>query len=337
MSDNANEGFFKSASPTFGAFDPAKDDYLHPQLNHPHYTATETQYFGFYVPEGNLYGFTYLWLHPNMKSVMGGIFVCQGIKQHHLQAEMYDFLLNMHQDEVLKNDLRSFTLPNSYGVDVLEPGKKMRLRYEEAARGNKVDLMITDVMPVAMRANNKHFEQAMRYEGDITLRGKKYKVDCRNVRDRSWGEPRPEITMSLPPLTWTTGTFNDGFAFNCSAFDHPDLNPLSQKEFPMTAERAFNDGWVWRDGKMAKLKSAKKITTRDPVTGMPMSHRMEMTDTLGREFLITGVTKAGLPMSFWPNCVSFMCMTEWKCEGMTGWGDTQEIQWTDYIRKFRKS
>ena len=29
-------------------------------------------------------------------------------------------------------------------------------------------------------------------------------------------------------------------------------------------------------------------------------------------------------------------MTEWKCEGMTGWGDTQEIQWTDYIRKFRK-
>ncbi len=336
MSDNSQEGFFKSASPTFGTFTD-RDDYLHPDLVHPDDTSTETQYFGFYVPEANIYGFSYFWMHPNMDSIMGGVLAAQGFKKHHLQSEMFDFLLNIRGSTVIKDDLRSYTLPNSYQVDVLEPGKKMRMRYEDAARGNRLDLMVTATMPVAMRSNNKHFEQAMKYEGELLLRGKPYKVNCHNVRDRSWGEPRAEVTMSLPPLTWTTGAFGDDFAFNCSAFDHPDLNPLSQKEFPMTPERAFNDGWVWRDGKMSKIKSVKKLTTRDPETGRPMTHMMEMVDIHGREYLIKGTITAGLPFSFWPNCMTHLGLTKWECEGLTGWGDTQEVHWTDYMRKFTKS
>ena len=101
MSENKNEDFFKSRSKTFGTFTD-KDDYLHPALVVPGGTCTETQYFGFYVPEANIYGFTYFWLKPNLKSIMGGIFICEGVKRHHLQAELFDFHQNVSSAEVLK-------------------------------------------------------------------------------------------------------------------------------------------------------------------------------------------------------------------------------------------
>ena len=102
----------------------------------------------------------------------------------------------------------------------------------------------------------------------------------------------------------------------------------------MTPERAFNDGWVWRDGKLNKITSVKKITTRDPETGRPISHIMDMVDANGRDYRITGTVTASLPYSFWPNCMTHLCMTRWECEGVVGWGDTQEVHWTEYIRKF---
>lgn len=53
-------------------------------------------------------------------------------------------------------------------------------------------------------SQDKHFEQAMRVEGELLPRGKRYDVDCFNVRDRSWGKPRPEENMTLPPTSWMT-------------------------------------------------------------------------------------------------------------------------------------
>ena len=337
MSENHNEDFFKSKSATFGTFDPSKDDYLHPELTHPADTCTETQYFGFYVPEADIYGFSYFWLKPNMQSIMGGVLVAQGFKSHHLQSELFDFHQNIHARSALKDDLRSYTLPNSYGVDVLDPGKHLRLRYDDPKLKNRINLDITAAGPVAMRANNKHFEQAMKYEGELVLRGKTYKVDCCNVRDRSWGEPRPEVTLDFPPLTWTTGCFGPDFAFNCSAFDHPDMNPVSLKDFPITAEKAFNDGWIWRNGEQVKIKSIKKLTLRDPVTARPLSHDIHAVDVNGHEYHIKGTITAALPFSFWPNCMTHLCMTKWECEGLIGWGDTQEVQWSEYMRKFSKA
>ena len=333
MSNNAKEDFFKSHSKAFGTFTD-NDDYLHPELVVRGGTCTETQYFGFYVPEANIYGFTYFWLRPNLNAIMGGIFICEGIKRNHIQAELFDFHQNILHTEVITDDLRHYKLPNSYEVEVLEPGKRMRLRYDDPVLQNKVDLAITAASPVAMRANNKHFEQAMHYKGSLTLRGKTHQVDCYNVRDRSWGELRPEVGMELPPLTWTTGCFGPDFAFNCSAFDHPDRNPVTMKALPITEEMAFNDGWIWRNGELVKITSINKLTQRDPVNGRPLSHDMLAVDVNGREYHIKGTVTAGLPQSFWPNCLSHMGMTRWDCDGNTGWGDTQEIQWAEFTRKF---
>jgi hypothetical protein len=336
MSAKPQEDFFKSRSFGFGSFT-EKDDFLHPNQICSGDSCTETQYFGFYVPKANIYAFCYFWLHPNINCVMGGLAVCQGLKRSHLQAELFDFNTYLSKDTVIKNDLHSYRLPNSYQVDVLEPGKKMRLRYDDPVRQNRLDLSIAAMMPPAMRANNRHFEQAMKYEGELTLRGQKHQVDCYNVRDRSWGELRPEEALPFPPMTWTTGIFGDNFAFNCSAFDHPDYNPITLKEFPISAEQAFNDGWVFRDGQLAKIKSVKKLTMRDPETGRPLSHVMDMVDVDNREYHITGTITAGLPFGGWLNLYTHLCLTKWECEGMTGWGDTQDLHWTDFERQFTKA
>lgn len=336
MPEKPQEDFFKSRSLSFGSFTD-QDDYLHPDQVRAGDTCTETQYFGFYVPEADIYGFSYFWLKPNLGSIMGGIFACQGFKRHHLQAELFDFEQNMSSGTVIKDDLRSYRLPNSYQVDVLEPGKRLRLRYDDPARQNRLDLAITAASPPAMRANNKHFEQAMKYAGELTLRGKTYAVDCFNVRDRSWGELRPEESLRFPPLTWTTGCFGKDFAFNCSAFDHPDLNPVSLKDFPISPEQAFNDGWIYRHGELVKIKSIRKLTLRDPETARPLTHDIHAIDVNGREYRIKGTVTAGLPYSFWPNCMTHLGLTRWECEGMTGWGDTQEVHWSDYMRAYTKA
>jgi hypothetical protein len=326
----ANDGaWFSTTNPGFGQFTDV-DDLLHPQHAQPGDTLTETQYFGFNIPEENIYGFGYFWLHPNLEVVTSGVFVAQGIKRSHLQAELFDVRAYVDSKSVLTNDLHSYRMPNSYGVDVIEPGRKMRVFYEDTRAKNRIEFEANAVMPVAMRANNKHFEQTMKVDGELVLRGKSYRIDGFNVRDRSWGELRPEDAQLLPPMTWMTGAFGEGFSFNCNAFDDPELNPDWHGKMQLPTANSFNDGWVYRDGELIRVISASKITRRDPQTGRPIAHEIKMTDAHGRVYAIKGAITAGVPWSGWPNVVVQLFLTRWEWEGRVGWGDTQEVQWNDY-------
>ena len=327
-----DKAWFATQFEGFGRFTEA-DDLLHPEQTKPGDSLTETQYFGFSIPEQNIYCFAYFWLHPNLDVVSGGLFACQGLKRNHMQAELFDIHAYVSRKRVITDDLRSFRFPNGYQVEVLQPGRSMRIRYEDKARSNALDVTATAIMPVAMRGNNKHFEQAMKMEGELLLRGSRHRIDGYNVRDRSWGELRPEETQALPPMTWMTGTFGDDFAFNCNAFDHPELDPPWAAHFSLPADRAFNDGWVYVDGELLRVKYARKITHRDPATGQPQRHHIEMIDVRDRRYVIEGQITAGLPWAGWPNMITHLNLTRWTCNGREGWGDTQEVQWSDYVSR----
>jgi hypothetical protein len=58
-------------------------------------------------------------------------------------------------------------------------------------------------------ANGKHFEQVMRTQGQLVLRGQRHDVDSFNIRDRSWGELRPEGHNPAPPYNWVHGVFDE--------------------------------------------------------------------------------------------------------------------------------
>ena len=309
-----------------------RDEDIHPEAmrEQPHYGLTETQYFGFCIPEHRIHAFLYLWYHPNLKVVSGGPIVFQGIKPISLSVELTDYL-DFMPDSRLTGGLRSFRFDNSYQVEMLEPGRKFRARYSNPERRNSFDILYTAVSEPMVWASSRHFEQVMKVEGHLELRGKAYEVGGFNIRDRSWGEARLEDPVPGPPIAWMTATFDESFAFNVTALDHPDLKPMWAGKFAVDPEKIDKGGWMIVDGKPVAVQSTRKRSTYDPVTLMPTGTEMEITDVNGRTFNVKGTVLAATPFNTWPNLRVPICLTRWECNGKVGYGDIQEAQWTDFL------
>ena len=307
------------------------------ELLHPQYTGvvtddslSETQYFGISIPDQRIHGLGYLWHRPNLKIITGGIWVFQGIKDRTLDAEMFDMRAFM-RDTALANDLHEYRLDNGYGVRIIEPLKRHQMTYEDAARGNRVDLEFSAVTPPVMFGDGKHFEQGMRVRGEIALRGKTYRMDGTTIRDRSFGKPRPERSMTKPPLSWMVSVFNDEFAFNCNMFDHVGSNAQATGAFAVPQDGALNGGWVWRNGRVTRIVSARKRVEREAGSLLPKRIELELIDEQGNTLRMDGRLVASCPWTTWPNLIFANSLMRWECDGHVGYGDCQEALWTDYL------
>lgn len=309
-----------------------EDDLLHPSANAgiDGDTLTETQYFGFNIPEERIHGLAYMWYHPNLKVVTGGLMVWRGVKRMAIAAELFDFRAFM-SDKALAQDLHEFRLDNGYGVKILEPNKRFHLTYSDEARGNAIDLISEAVTPVAMFGDGKHFEQGMKVRGTLRLRGAEYQVDCYNVRDRSWGKLRPETIMPIPPVSWTTGCFGDDLVFNCNMMDHAGSNPQVGGAFEMPAEKALNGGWIWKDGALKLVTAARKLVRRDDVTFAPQTIELHLTTEDGEETVARGELVASCPWATWPNMMANISLIRWEIDGRVGYGDAQDVLWADFV------
>jgi len=315
----------------FGEYGP-EDELLHPSFRNgiAHAALTETQYFGFSVPEERIHGLAYFWHHPNLGTISGGVSAWQGIKRHHLESELYDHRMFM-SDKLITSNIDHYKNDTGYQVDVIEPFKTMRIRYDDPSRKNALDITYTALGPPAMLANRKHFEQPMKTKGFLMLRGRRYEVDGYNVRDRSWGESRLEDPIGFPPLAWLTGVFGEDFSFNCTLTDHPKRSPEWLGIYQVPDEQVLKGGWIYRKGGRTRVVEGIKLTKRDPVTLCPLSHDVELIDQAGQRLHLTGTIVASSPSGYWPNAYIHIALTRWECEGRIGWGDSQECQWTDYV------
>jgi hypothetical protein len=289
---------------------------------------TETWYWNFHVPEEAINCFAYCWIHPNLKVATGGLLIFQGLKHHHLECELFDMYDFMSSSVV--GDGRDFTLPNSMRINVVEPLEHIQFSFDDPARETKFDVDLRAVDVPIMRANNQHFEQVMHATGKLRLRGKDYNVDCYPVRDRSWGELRPEVAVHSPPYTWVTGSFGPDFSFNVGSHDDPGLDP-DWKDLFETPERIFKDGWVVVNGEQRRVVSARKITRRDLPLCRPLTHSYEFTDSAGEHYEMTGKLIAQTNWGGWSNMTCHMGLVEWEWNGRKGWGESQEVQWNDYV------
>jgi len=333
----SDKPFFISRNPGFSAID-ASAEFLHPERNAQvkDNSATETQYFGFSVPEERIHALCYLWHHPKLRIVSGGLLVWQGIKAVAQFSELFDYR-NFMSDSVLAEDLHEYRLENGYGVKIIEPLKRLHLTYSSPARQNFVDLEIEGILPPVMSADGNHFEQAMHVRGKLLLRGKPYDVDCFNIRDRSWGKPRPEENMPLPPMSWMTAVFHRDFAVTCCAMDQASSDPaLRGSPFEVPDEQTLNGSWLHRDGKLGRIVQAKKRVERDPATFLPMKAEFSATDEHGRHVEVTGtLIAANGSCPVWPNAYQHHPLMRWECEGLVTYGDCQEAVWNDYINYMR--
>lgn len=317
-------------------FIPATDaaEFLHPERNAKvaDDSVTETQYFGFSVPEERIHALCYLWHHPRLKVVSGGLMAWQGIKPVAQYCEIHDYRI-YQSDACLKNDLREFRFDNGYGVKVIEPLKRMHVTYEDKTRQNAIDLQVQAVQPPVLFADGNHFEQAMRVTGKLVMRGRTYAVNCFNIRDRSWGKPRPERHMPLPPMSWMTAVFHEDFAVTCCAMDQASRNTeLRGTPFEMPDEKTLNGSWLYRDGKLGRVVSATKRVERDPRTRLPMKVEFSVTDEFDRKVDVRGTLVASNgACPVWANSYQHHPLMRWECEGMVTHGDCQEAMWNDYL------
>ena len=313
------------------------DDYYHGKCGNPGASLTETWYWGFQDPKTRLHAFIYIYMHPNVGSVTGGVWVKRGDKSHAMASELFDIHSNM-SDDIFDND-RNIKLANGFQVKFIDPMKKQGLSYRNDARDFSLDVEATAVTPAFMRSNNKHFEQVMRMRGTCKLEGKTHDIDCLTIRDRSWGELRSEAMLNVPPYTWINAIFSADFLIQCGGHDDPAKKPDWAGAFPsVTTANAFKDGYVYRNGKTTRFAKVSMITTRDPSTLRPLKVEIEATDLDGQNYQVVGKNMASAPWNPWHNCHCHIGFAEWTCNlvDTKGYGEIQEVQWNPYVSRFMK-
>jgi hypothetical protein len=314
----------------FGTATP-EDEYYHGRNGVEGDSLTETWYWNFAVPEAGINVHLYCWVHPNLDVVTSGLFAYRGLKRQNLASELFD-VHSFLSIKVIGGSGSDIQIPNGLRVRVIEPLQRIHIAFADPARGVDIDVQLRAVADVIMRSNNKHFEQLMHCTGRMVLRGEHFDIDCYKVRDRSWGELRPEGNSHLPAYTWLTGAFGADFAFNMCAHDDPTEDASAAKAFPVPKDQLFKDGWVWRDGRKIRLKHGSKHTERDPLLLFPLRHRIEMEDVEGQRYRMQGEIISSLPWTAWANHVCHLAQARWTlADGRIGYGESQDGQWNDYV------
>lgn len=312
-----------------------QDDFYHGRTQpEKHFEMTETWYWNFYEPESRLHGFIHIWTHPNLNLCTGGLFAHFGHKREHLAAELFDFR-NFTPDAIF--DARgNITLANGLAVTFDVPMHSARITYDNPDRGFSLDMVQTAVQPPIVRGNDRHFEQTMRAVGKVVYDGKDYAFDNLAIRDRSWGERRPEGGHKIPPYTWMNGAFSEDFAFCISGMDDPELKPDWLGLYDIPRDKLMSDAWIYDNGKMLRLKSLSKITHRAEDGLRPARNVIDCVADDGRAFRFEGEVIASNPWHSWQNALCHCGLTRWtspQFPGVTGWGETQEVQWNDYVAR----
>lgn len=310
------------------------DELLHPPAASGHYSATETSYYGFNIPEHRINGEIYLWFHPVLRVMSASIYIWKGDKPATLACE---YVNHHHYLPMPTGPIDDFEVAEvGLRIRVLEPLKSVLLECSDRDRGVSFRVQMDAVAPPAGRPGGFHFTQAMRTRGSLDLYGERFEIDGYFSRDRSWGQERRETSRVGPPFTWMVGVFDDDFAFHATAFDSPEAGPEWLSRYPIEPGRNLGWGYVWRDRQLFSLTAARKSTLRKADGVTPSGYSLVLEDSGGATHRLRGEVAACMPWQTWQNMNVFFCMTRWESERGVGWGDSQDIQQNDFVRNFTR-
>src|SRR5262245_15144391 len=294
----------------------AADEIFHPAGEDPWWN--ESGWFGFAVPERDINGFVY-YFHDVRTGISGGgpaLWDPSG-------EQVYDCLFydwRWHQPPTGPVDFRDFTLPNSLGHQVLEPMRRYRLSYSQL--GLELDLEWTALMEPhelghGSAAGPRHFDQPGRMHGTATLNGERLDVDCYSLRDRTWGPHRPGARRSGDYL-WAIA----------SSESHWHAITVAGKQ---SGSDAVIGGYLVRDGELGELvKGTRRVVERK--SGAPARVLLEADDDRGRTLDAEGEVRTALRWLGWPGRLTFWTLTDWRWDGIQGWGEDQEFFAREQVR-----
>jgi hypothetical protein len=245
------------------------------------------------------------------------------------------------------------TTANGFRIEFLELGQRARTTYRSSDGATSFDLEHTAVTPLVargavipgenLRAGDQPggTEQFMCCVGELTLRGRRYDVDCYMPRDRSWWQSRTESRGGRhdPPVAWTPIYFPDTkLAFNQVGFESPDPKPLWADDLaPPQGAPGHHFAWVCVDGELRELtRVSRRVDQLHPMVPAPLRQRIEATDDRGTQYRFTGEALALASIPSWPNAGTWDSVMRWTdANGHVGYGPCQGI-WYDAFARLAK-
>jgi hypothetical protein len=201
-----------------------EDDYTHPLG--PEENFNESVYFNFFDPKLRMGGFVRMGNRPN-----------EGYAEMTITLYLPDggALFQYKRPKIDDNDGWN---AGGLEVEIVEPGERIRTRYEGKAvyladpramqdpgsafknsphKDLTIDLLHEGVGPIYGRIADPaegendfaraHYEQHMRVSGSVEIEdGRKFAVAGNGLRDHSWG---PRYWQSTPSYRWITGNYGD--------------------------------------------------------------------------------------------------------------------------------
>ncbi len=309
-----------------GAHDPpgtllrSRDAYFHtPAYRDP--TWTETNWFGFFVPEVNMRGSVYMLFRPNVGVVRSLVLVYSRECESVLDLDYIDDRVHM---PIPPGNLDEYRLDNGVWVKMKRALNEYSIRFD-GRFDTHFDLHLTAMMPpvaiqeirvsgsgpgyaVFQRTDDAmqtgHLDQTVRVTGEISVRGKRYSLDHPSNRDHSWS-PRREWGHNRCG-NFDEGHFGDGVSFHVQTLNDPlDVGEVTH-------------GYVLVQGVPRRIVRGVGHYKYDGWRIKNLVYELE--DETGRSYRF-----AGTPLSWCTDNLSgnfaSLGFVRWDWEGEVGFGD----------------
>ena len=301
----------------------AADEVFHPAGDDVDWN--ESGWFGFAIPQRDINGFFY-YFHDIRTGVSGGgpaLWDPSG-------EEAYDCLFydwRWHQPPTGPLDFQDFCLPNSLRHRGRRTDAALPAVLLAAGAGTRsgVDRAhgAARTWPCGPASTPRHFDQPGRMAGSATLNGERLDVDCYSLRDRTWGPHRPGATpvRRLPVgdrvARMRIGTRSPSQVKNpASTRCH---GRLSRPRRCAGRTRQRESGGCC-NGDRARLPASS--STPKTTAAARCTPRARCAPRC-----------AG---SGWPGRLTFWTLTDWRWDGVQGYGEDQEFFAREQVRALHR-
>lgn len=296
-------------------------------------TFAETYFLIFSIPEESISGNAYVLARPNIGVTLSSIYINKGICHNAYEAEFSDAPMHLAAPKKFSD----FTLDNGFSLKAFDKGRNYKFNYQSRDDLCKFDLDFTGIMdpfdaldpqhnPMLEAFSNTeeatgagdswsqgHYDLVGRIRGELELYGKRYKVDCIDGLDRSWG---PRLEWNAAPVSWMHMCLGEDLSFHLiMTLDLSSGTPTYT---------TFRFGYVVKDGETSGIVSA---TVSGENSGMLGVFRcIQIRDQKGREWEIIGSAIAAAPWhSAYGSFISFQSLYRWATGNKVGYSNVTDV------------
>jgi hypothetical protein len=298
-------------------------------------TWAETTVLLFSNPEHGILGNAYVLARPNLGVAISAVIVGQGLCRQFYEVDFLDPQMHLP----CPDDFTDYRLENGLDVTVTKPPTDYHVTYEHAGGNCSFDLTFRGLMqpfdaldpahnPMLGDAtfeglgdqwSNGHFELLGHVTGDLTLRGKNYKIDSYEGMDHSWGPRKEEGKRAVG---WIPISFGEDFGMHV-------VMALGMNGPEVTYD-ALRFGYVLDKGEVYGLVDAKVETRR--VDMLPVSTMVSATDSRGQTHTFYGEAIASHPFQqFNPCSMAYQTLYRYHRGDQLGYGVGTDVFGVDFL------